>query len=279
MPAGNGFAIGLPRTRRDGCGANEFSESNGRRVQNTGSDFGMGLRDRVQTWPTATGGDSWPTPDTGESLTGHGMRGGYSPNGHQSSLDLKATAATWATPHTNCTTGSGTQGRDGGENLQTQIGHWQTPNLSRQVYRLSPPDPPIPDGPSSSESVQTSRPLWGTPNAHERTFDAREVDHGVQLANQVATWPTPRAEERCQYNSRDNYEALSLTVQHWPTPMERDHWMTNNPRQDGRQNQLPNIAAVFHNSLPDPQIPDGPPSSENVQTSRPLWETPGTRSG
>ena len=29
------------------------------------------------------------------------------------------------------------------------------------------------------------RKMWGTPNAHPRTFSPRDVDHGVQLANQV----------------------------------------------------------------------------------------------
>lgn len=38
--------------------------------------------------------------------------------------------------------------------------------------------------------------------------------------------------------------ALTLP-QLWPTPMEHDHWMSNNPRSDGRQNQLPNVAALF----------------------------------
>jgi hypothetical protein len=37
-------------------------------------------------------------------------------------------------------------------------------------------------------------------------------------------WPTPRAEERNQYNSRpgDNYVALSLAVKQWPTPQTHD---------------------------------------------------------
>ncbi len=33
--------------------------------------------------------------------------------------------------------------------------------------------------------------LWGTPCSHPRTFTPRQVDHGVQLANQVAMFPTP----------------------------------------------------------------------------------------
>lgn len=35
--------------------------------------------------------------------------------------------------------------------------------------------------------------LWGTPMAAERSFTPREVDHGVQLANQVERWTTPKA--------------------------------------------------------------------------------------
>jgi hypothetical protein len=35
-------------------------------------------------------------------------------------------------------------------------------------------------------------------------------------------WATPRAEEREQRNSRDAYEALSLQVKRWPTPVVMD---------------------------------------------------------
>ncbi len=33
-----------------------------------------------------------------------------------------------------------------------------------------------------------------------------------------SSWPTPRAEERQQHNSRDDYVALSKAVKMWPTP-------------------------------------------------------------
>jgi hypothetical protein len=42
---------------------------------------------------------------------------------------------------------------------------------------------------------------WGTPTAHERTHTPRDVHHGVQLANQAATWPTPRT--KCAGESLD----------------------------------------------------------------------------
>jgi hypothetical protein len=37
-------------------------------------------------------------------------------------------------------------------------------------------------------------------------------------------------------------ECLPLS---WPTPMQMDHWMSNNPRTDGRQDQLPNAVAKY----------------------------------
>ena len=43
--------------------------------------------------------EHWPTPDTGESGTGHGARGGRTGNGSQSGRDLKAVAANWYTPN------------------------------------------------------------------------------------------------------------------------------------------------------------------------------------
>lgn len=37
--------------------------------------------------------------------------------------------------------------------------------------------------------------MWGTPNACTSAHNPRLVDHGVQLANQVAAWPTPAARD------------------------------------------------------------------------------------
>ncbi len=34
---------------------------------------------------------------------------------------------------------------------------------------------------------------WATPTSHARTHTPRQVDHGIQLANQAAMWPTPSA--------------------------------------------------------------------------------------
>ena len=72
---------------------------------------------------------------------------------------------------------------------------------------------------SSGESSRTW-PKWGI---------ARDGGYGELLTWAPSTagsgsssWPTPRAEERSQYNSQDNGMALSRAVK-WPTPTSRDH--------------------------------------------------------
>ena len=82
--------------------------------------------------------------------------------------------------------------------------------------------------------------LWGTPNSHPRTHSPRDVDHGVQLANQVALWSTPQATDatvgqhwaeadevrhlksgrirRVNAKGTDGSAGLGREVQMWPTP-------------------------------------------------------------
>ena len=72
----------------------------------------------------------WPTPNA----TDDGSRGrGQDPEkrkagGHQVNLQevVNAQEKLWPTPHRNCSTGAGTQGREGGKNLQTAA-TWPTP--------------------------------------------------------------------------------------------------------------------------------------------------------
>ncbi len=45
---------------------------------------------------------------------------------------------------------------------------------------------------------------------------------GTMLTDAIRAWPTPRAEERLQENSRDNYVALSKLTERWPTPTAMD---------------------------------------------------------
>lgn len=86
---------------------------------------------------------------------------------------------------------------------------------------------------------QQARMHWATPAAHERAQDPRQVDHGVQLANQVDSWQTPQA--------LDHRSGASL----------KDYRNTRPLNEQG-----------LEVSLPVPPTPDGPQSSATVPTSR-----------
>jgi hypothetical protein len=68
---------------------------------------------------------SWQTP----SVVDSSGRDYTYPSGDKDNPfpTLPGQAESWATPHVNCTTGAGTQGRDGGENLQTQVASHPAP--------------------------------------------------------------------------------------------------------------------------------------------------------
>ena len=74
----------------------------------------------------------------------------------------------------------------------------------------------------TEESGCGSSDEWGTPNSHPRTHTPREVDHGVQLANQVAAqWPTPDAAlgdgGKVSRGGARKDEALLAGMAKWPT--------------------------------------------------------------
>jgi hypothetical protein len=94
------------------------------------------------------------------------------------------------------------------------------------------------------QAAAMSAELWPTPNVPNggRTVPEEQMAAGVTptgrkiqkpLARTAELWPTPRAEERCQYNSRDEYVALSRSVTSWPTPATRDYRTPNS--QDSQQ--------------------------------------------
>lgn len=87
----------------------------------------------------------WRTPDT-PGVGGPRNRQNSINQGHQ--ITIAEQAERWMTP-----IARDWKSETGSENNSYN----KTPNLSRQVYRLSHPAPVIPDGPQSSENVQTSR--------------------------------------------------------------------------------------------------------------------------
>lgn len=150
--------------------------------QNPTTGGQMGIRWQALNWAAAHGAElesatpstNWPTPDTQNHRDGS-VRREEQKGSH--ALSLHHAVDAWATPTQSMTTGAGTEGRDGGPNLQTQSEQWATPTsrdwkdgtnpsenvptnalLGRQAPRYSHLGPESEsDGQPSSESGQTSR--------------------------------------------------------------------------------------------------------------------------
>jgi hypothetical protein len=144
-----------------------------------GNGMGTPLTIAATCWPTPQEHDRHAGYRTPEMVIAARIESGAGVS------NLNDTAEYWATPHTNCTTGPGTQGRLGGENLQTMVEHWPTvtardwrsesgqaataahynrpagPSLPAFILNEwdSRRDQATPDGRESSENVQTSRRL------------------------------------------------------------------------------------------------------------------------
>lgn len=133
----------------------------------------------------------WPTPNTGESLTGHGRRGGKANNGSQSgeSLEAVATAAgptQWATPRSSMAdngTDSGSAKRQKqGENigLKDQAKQFLTPKSSdTRSGQVSP-----------TTLAKNSRPLTEIACQHGRLPEATPLD-GEQSSPSTPDSPQP----------------------------------------------------------------------------------------
>jgi len=129
----------------------------------------------------ANASSSWPTPNVpnGGRMAREITATGQTPRGKRQ-VDLRQYVADfWPTPHQNCTTGAGTQGRGGGLKVQTAVATWPTPSardfrsgeasdeifhgnarpLNEVACRFSRPDLENPSGGAvSSVSAPTSRP-------------------------------------------------------------------------------------------------------------------------
>ena len=125
--------------------------------------------------------------------------------------------------------------------------NWPSPSMTdgnRGDYTRDNGDPDKP-----RPSLGGAAKEWATPAAHERAQAPRTVDHGIQLANQVANWPTPA--------SRD-YKG-----ENGPAHLENG---TGRLHLD----QLPNFVK-YRFSPPGQPPPDGPPSSKSRRTLNPLF--------
>ena len=64
---------------------------------------------------------------------------------------------------------------------------------------------------------------WATPTGHPRTHTPRDVDHGMQLANQVDVWASPRTSDTNGPGPHgDGGTDLRTQAHQWPTPATTD---------------------------------------------------------
>lgn len=179
--------------------------------------------------------------------------------------NLNDIATYWATPQEDNANNAGGPSRTNGtyRDLMVDAIHWRTPNTrdhhpggprldadQRQIsicdqaaiWQTPGTDSFRSRGGDRKDEMGLDQEArhWGTPQAHPRQADPRDVDHGVQLANQVSLWQTP--------NARD--------------------WKSETGSENNTYDKSPNLSRqVYRLSHQDPVTQDGPTSSECDQTS------------
>jgi hypothetical protein len=153
----------------------------------------------------------WPTP-----AARHADQGENVPDGKRGTTMIMAIRQ-WATP----------QAHDTAQGDPDRVGRFGTKHGGRNL----------------TDDVTA----WATPNAHDRAQTPRQVDHGIQLANQVANWPTPTVVDYKSDESRKSTEEIY--------------------KKKGR----PLRRVACHFSPPAPPTPDGPQSSKARRTLNPLF--------
>jgi len=106
------------------------------------------------------------------------------------------------------------------------VSQWMTPNVpngGRSVSAETVEAKGMTEDGKRQVGLESQAKHWGTPSAHERTFDPREVDHGVQLANQAAHWPTLFG---FQAGTGPDGNEFSTAVRRWPTPRACENMQT-----------------------------------------------------
>lgn len=249
----------------------------------------------LPTWEPATVGSarsSWPSPDTGCSITGHGSRGAAAANGHQSGQDLERKTEEWRTPDVPKTGGvrTRTTSRDAGHQvtIAEQTEQWQTPRTMGGGNKLDPATVARKgmdaNGVKRTVDLANQVELWPTPNTRDAEETARHttttgvMHSGTTLVDAIRQWPTPASRDSRDPNARtrlerhDNLKGEQLPnfiEHHWRTPNTRD-WHEQGPRAEHPQRQLyiADQVTSFPSSRPVPTILDGLPFSRRVRILR-----------
>lgn len=190
----------------------------------------------------------------------------HAARGVSKQMNLREQVVLWQTIKASDGEKGGPNQRDGKGNpyLPMQAALWPTPNVpngGRTVPQEQMTAGVTPSGRKVQKPLARTAELWPTPrtitggaeSAERKKELGRMESGGGDLQAAVRNWPTPRAEERCQYNSQDDHVALSRAVTSWPTPSTRDYRTPNSLESQQRRNsdskrgqQLSNF--VSHNS-------------------------------
>jgi hypothetical protein len=182
----------------------------------------------------------WPTPRASEAGPDFAKA-----DRSDTGMALPAVAEQWASPRaSDGAKGSPNQafGEGGGVPLAAQTIQWGPPVA---VVRVRDESTMAKGLETRKASGRTTVPLyigeqaerWGTPMASERAQSPRDVDHGIQLANQTEKWETPSValtDGTRASRSGDRSDELLLTGQ---ALASRDHWTT--PTRDVAERETP----------------------------------------
>ena len=289
--------------------ANLFPRPENAPEPQTSAIFGLSLRDSLAyydpdtcCWKTfqatflsdlETYSETWP--DSGL------MRNGVVTELRTSApVTSESESSSWPTATSNMVTGAGTDGRDGGENLQTTVSRWPTvrstsgggnrsgyegapyrPAIAQQAAAQNWPTARREDGescgnhPGAVDSLTGATRTWKTPHGLSPKGQNGKVGGcgGGEFGKQANNWATPASHERAQDPRQVDHGAqLANQADIWQTPQARDHRSGESLRDYG--NARPLNEQVLEFSLPALQIPNGQPSSNPDQTSRRLFPTP-----
>lgn len=231
---------------------------------------GVQLNQLAERWP------DWPTP------TAQGDN--RSPEAYKKMLEnrkggprTKVTALTvyaksWPTPHANATTGPGSEGRDGGENLQTAVEHWATPTASLSKGGL-------PQDSKGKRDLRLDVEKWATPTAGDPKRGSQPNLRGEtnpSLGSQSAKWATPTSrdwKDGAEPNSGvETNSLLGRQAPRWngpPTPSTSTDGPMSSPSGPTSRRQLnPKFVFWLMDFPPDwgeptSSEPEGTPSSES----------------
>jgi hypothetical protein len=249
------------------------------------------LTQQMRIWPTPTLDDvngrtqdqaeEWQTPGTDSFRS----RGGERKD--EPGLDQQARLM-WPTPHGNCHTGAGQQGRDGGLNIQTSVARqmWKTPHGFANTDRFGKTA-----GAGGEMAKQVT--MWTSPRPTDENIDRRSpeaMERERDRPNAGASWPTPRAEDsECCGNHPNAQDSLTGVTREWPTPdtinRKSARAMTasteNGRRSGGGQSSPPGleqVAEMMSGILPREldSVEELPPATRALMKDE-TWATPARR--